>query len=83
MPYGLADLRDMEDLINYNTEHADCMKFAQVGIFQVSGYVQKIACQVSNLALETYAGFSVKMKKTFPNCVTECREYPNNIADEL
>lgn len=33
MPYGLADLRDMEDLINYNTEHADCMKFAQVGIF--------------------------------------------------
>lgn len=83
MPYGLNSLRDMEDLVNYNTEHADCLKYSQEGIFNVSGYIQKIACQITNLAVETYAGFAVKMKKQFPNCVTECRELPNNIADEL
>ena len=83
MPYGLKKLRDMEDLVNYNSDHADCIKHADEGIFMVAGYVQKIACQVTTLALENYAGFAVKMKKQFPGCVTECRELPNKIADEL
>lgn len=67
MPHGLTGLRDLEDLVSFTSKDADCLKESHLGIFNVTGYMEKIAIQITKIAIETYAGFAVKMNNIYKN----------------